>query len=71
MSGWIVKYDGPCSKCGTLLRAGETAVWVRGANRMECLHCPPIATVPSAPPIDTGVAGRSAAERHNRLATAR
>jgi len=70
MAGWIVKRDGPCSKCGTLLRAGETAVWVRGANRMECLACPPLPIFdPSPPPVDSGVAGLSARrEQHRRRA---
>ena len=67
MAGWIVKRDGPCSKCGKLLRAGQTAVWVRGANRMECLECPPSADVdPSPSPVDTGVAGLSARREHER-----
>ena len=67
MAGWIVKFDGPCSKCGTVLRAGTEAVWVRGANRMHCVECPttPVGT-PSPPPLESGVAGRSARLEHER-----
>lgn len=67
MAGWIVKSDGPCSKCGTMLRAGTEAVWVRGANRMHCVECPttPMET-PSPPPLESGVAGQSARLEHER-----
>jgi len=67
MAGWIVKFDGPCSKCGTLLRAGAPARWVRGANRMECIECPPIAAGASPTPIDTGPPGGSARREYERL----
>ena len=74
MAGWIVKSDGPCSKCGIALHAGEPAVWVRGANRMECLRCPdqPAQAEASSPaPLDLGVGGRSARERYDRQMAAR
>jgi hypothetical protein len=69
MAGWIVKYDGPCSKCGTLLRAGEAAVWDRRFHKMSCIECPaPAPEVPSPlPPIDQGTGGRSARDRYERL----
>jgi hypothetical protein len=71
MAGWIVQHDGPCSECGALLRAGTEAVWRWPPGRMFCLDC--AATPPPADdtPIDRGVAGRSARDRHGRLAAAR
>jgi hypothetical protein len=68
MSGWTVKYDGPCSKCGTVLPAGTAAVWDRRARKMFCLACaeePAPST--EAPKLDIGVAGGSARARHERL----
>jgi hypothetical protein len=70
--GWIVKRDGPCSRCGTVLRAGTEAVWVRGANKMHCVACPVpggASTEPEA--IDSGVGGRSARARRDRMAARR
>ena len=67
MPPWTVKYDGPCSNCGTVLRAGEAAVWVRGANRMQCLECPSKPAVPAdPPPLARGAAGASARREHER-----
>src|SRR5215212_8160319 len=61
MAEWLVKYDGACSKCGTLLRKGTPAVYDRARKRMSCIECPPGAdSVPSPVPIDAGVAGGSA-----------
>lgn len=60
--GWRVKYDGPCSKCGTILRTGTIAVWDRRANRMSCVACPS-----DAPSIDSGTAGGSARQTYERL----
>jgi hypothetical protein len=69
-SGWTVKYDGPCSKCGTILHAGSPAVWDRSARKMSCIECPPpSAEAPAPPPIEAGVAGGSARrEQERRLA---
>jgi hypothetical protein len=36
---WLVKYDGPCSNCGTVLSKGTTAVWRQRERRMLCLDC--------------------------------
>jgi hypothetical protein len=36
---WIVKYDGPCSNCGTMLAKGTEAVWRQRERRMLCLDC--------------------------------
>ncbi len=68
MAGWIVKYDGPCSECGTVLRAGVEAIWDRRARKMRCAECPasPSDTA-SPPPIDTGLAGGSARREYERL----
>lgn len=71
MSGWTVKRDGACSKCGRLLRAGEVAVWVRGANRMECIECPTATGNASPTPLERGVAGASAWREHDRRAATR
>ena len=37
---WFVKYDGPCSKCGTTLTKGTEAIWDQSVHRMRCLECP-------------------------------
>ena len=67
MSGWIVKFDGPCSSCGTTLRAGEVAVWDNHRRRMSCVECPPVPTqAPSPTPIDLGTAGASARREYER-----
>jgi hypothetical protein len=70
VAGWIVKYDGPCSRCGTILLAGTPAVWDNRARKMHCIDCPtPAVSDPSPPPIDAGVAGGSARrEQERRLA---
>ncbi len=36
---WLVKYDGPCSRCGTILAKGTAAVWDQSARKMLCLDC--------------------------------
>ena len=36
---WRVKYDGPCSSCGTMLSKGTEAVWRQRERRMLCLDC--------------------------------
>src|SRR5687768_10744479 len=67
MAGWIVKYDGACTKCGTLLRAGTPAVWDRAARKMSCIACPTaVAEATSPRPIDQGAAGASARREHER-----
>jgi hypothetical protein len=67
MAGWIVKYDGPCSKCGTVLRVGTEAVWDPRVRRMACIECPTASTVhPSSGPLATGTAGGSARREYER-----
>jgi hypothetical protein len=68
MAGWIVKTDGACFKCGTLLAAGTEAVWERGVRRMRCVECPPSAypaPLPHRP--ESGRAGASAQREYERL----
>jgi hypothetical protein len=36
---WLVKRDGPCSSCGTMLLKGTEAVWRHRERRMLCLDC--------------------------------
>ena len=36
---WLVKYDGPCSNCGTVLLKGTEAIWRHRERRMLCLDC--------------------------------
>jgi hypothetical protein len=36
---WLVKYDGPCSRCGTILVKGTPAVWSSSTREMLCLDC--------------------------------
>jgi hypothetical protein len=59
MTGWIVKFEGPCSKCGTILRAGTEAVYDWPRRKMSCIECP-TSVDPSSPPVDRGTAGGSA-----------
>jgi hypothetical protein len=67
MAGWIVKFDGPCSRCGTVLRAGTEAVWDRRLRKMHCIECPTDARPHFSPaPLDVGVAGASARREHDR-----
>jgi hypothetical protein len=37
---WLVKYDGPCSRCGTNLLKGSEAIWDQAVRRMRCIECP-------------------------------
>jgi hypothetical protein len=70
MGDWRVKYDGVCSKCGLALHAGEVAVYDRTTRTIHCVSCPAAAD-PEQPPIDAGVAGRSARQEHDRRAAKR
>jgi hypothetical protein len=36
---WLVKHDGPCSNCGTVLTKGTEAIWHQRERRMLCLDC--------------------------------
>jgi hypothetical protein len=36
----LVKYDGPCSRCGRTLVKGTAAVWDQAARKMHCVECP-------------------------------
>lgn len=65
MGEWRVKYDGVCSRCGVVLRAGEVAVYDRATRTIHCVSCP-IAPAPDPPAIDAGAAGRSARQEHER-----
>ncbi|HEU4671698.1 MAG TPA: nuclease-related domain-containing protein, partial [Candidatus Limnocylindrales bacterium] len=38
---WRVKFDGPCSNCGRLLRKGMPATWSHSLRKMYCLDCRP------------------------------
>ena len=70
MGEWRVKYDGVCSRCGTLLRAGEVAVYDRSTRTIHCVACP-TAPAPHPREIDAGVAGRSARKEHESRAAKR
>lgn len=61
---WRVKYDGTCSRCGVGLAKGTPAVWDRLTRTIRCIECP--STVVDVPPIDIGIAGRSARVEHER-----
>lgn len=74
---WLVKYDGPCARCGRTLLRGTPAVWDRTARKMTCVECPgPSDAVaseptPTPPAIDRGVGGRSARAEYERRAAKR
>jgi hypothetical protein len=36
---WLVKFDGPCSNCGTMLLKDTEAIWRYRERRMLCLDC--------------------------------
>jgi hypothetical protein len=36
---WLVKFDGRCSNCGTVLTKGTEAIWRQRERRMLCLDC--------------------------------
>jgi hypothetical protein len=36
---WLVKYDGPCARCGRLLAKGTPAIWDQSARKMRCIDC--------------------------------
>lgn len=71
MSEWLVKYDGPCARCGRTLARGAPGVWDRAARTMDCVECPRGAAEASAPVIDPGVGGRSARAEYERRAAKR
>jgi hypothetical protein len=37
--GISVRFDGPCTHCSTMIRAGDTALYDRAAKRLHCLRC--------------------------------
>jgi Nuclease-related domain len=67
MTDWVVKYDGPCARCGTTLIRGTPAVWDRAVRKMYCLDCAKPTEPATEPEIDRGVGGRSAWEKYDRL----
>jgi hypothetical protein len=71
VDGWRVKYDGECSRCGIVLRAGEVAVYERPTRSIHCVVCPSEATSPEPEPTDAGVAGASARREYERRKMAR
>src|SRR4051812_38147609 len=66
MAPWLVKYDGPCLRCGRTLVRGTPAVWDRSARLMHCVECPKPRTAPDAAEVDRGVGGRSARAEYER-----
>jgi hypothetical protein len=64
---WRVKYDGPCSRCGSPLRVGDPAIYERRTHSIRCIECPvpPAAGTPE-PTFDAGVAGGSARREYER-----
>lgn len=64
---WRVKRDGVCSRCGTLLRVGDPAVYERRTHSIRCVECPtPSAPEAPEPTTDSGVAGGSARREYER-----
>ncbi|HEY9677267.1 MAG TPA: hypothetical protein V6C76_04635 [Drouetiella sp.] len=37
--GISVRFDGPCTHCSAIVKAGETALYDRAAKRLHCLNC--------------------------------
>jgi len=65
----LVKYDGPCARCGRTLVHGTPAVWDRSTGTMHCIECP--GSVTPLDSRDVGVAGRSARAEYARRAAKR
>jgi hypothetical protein len=70
-SGWRVKYEGVCSRCGRVLRAGDVAIYDRPTRSIHCVACPSQAIdvderglVESV--FDAGTAGASAKREYER-----
>jgi hypothetical protein len=36
---WVVKFDGPCARCGRVLVKGTPAIWDQSVRKMRCLDC--------------------------------
>jgi hypothetical protein len=36
---WLVKFDGPCSRCGRILAKGTSAIWDKSIRKMRCIDC--------------------------------
>jgi hypothetical protein len=36
---WLVKYDGPCARCGRVLAKGTPGIWDQSARKMRCIDC--------------------------------
>lgn len=79
---WRVKYDGVCSRCGTVLTVGTPAVYERASRTIHCIECPTAAAnemalaateapADAAPRPDEGLAGGSARREHERRMAAR
>ena len=66
MGEWWVKYGGTCARCGTPLLKGTPAVWDRASRTIRCIVCPSS----DVDPVDPGVAGGAARDRHGRLEVA-
>jgi Nuclease-related domain len=69
--GWLVKYDGVCSRCGVPLHAGEVAVYDRPTRSIHCVVCPIDGGSSETAPIDPGVAGASARREFERRKNSR
>ena len=70
--GWHVKFDGACSRCGLVLRAGEVAVYDRATRSIHCVVCPGAVAGPEPvdesreQDLDAGTAGASARREYER-----
>lgn len=51
---WLVKYDGPCSTCGTMLARGTAVTWDNVKRKMRCLPCAEARATSVAPPTGSG-----------------
>lgn len=63
---WFVKYDGPCARCGTVLRRGDVAIWDRAARTMHCVECPTEPAAADRVELDSGRGGVSAQREYER-----
>lgn len=70
MADWLVRYDGPCARCGRILARGTPATWDRATRKIYCVECPS-PSEPTPPEVDLGVGGRSARAEYERRAAKR
>lgn len=66
-----LRYPGTCIACGAVLPKGTDAMRDPASRKVRCIECPGSEATAGWAGIDEGVAGRSAAAKHDRLVARR